>query len=154
MPRGAGDQHDAEVDPQHVHTRDGGGAEPAGEQQRRAPDRPHDERLEEAALRVAAHHAEREEDGEHDPEEERREHRQAEQEGAGERPRVDVHVGGRRDLVELVEDVVVREPEEEEEEQGQEEDDGEHLPPHRLAEAVLDDHADAAQDVSPPTASR
>ena len=57
-------------------------------------------------------------------------------------------------VVELAEDEVVREPEEEEEDDRQQDDDGEHLPAHRLAEAVLDDDGDRAQSVSPPTASR
>ena len=69
------------------------GAEEAREQQRRAAERPRDERLEQAALGVARDGAERQEDGEHDAEEQRREHREPDEERAGERARVDVDVG-------------------------------------------------------------
>ena len=55
---------------------------------------------------------------------------------------------------EIAEDVVVREPEEEEERDREDDDDGEHLAAHGLAEAVADDDAHRAHDVSPPTASR
>ena len=116
-----------------------GGAEEAGEEQRRAADRAHDERLEQAAFRVPRDDAEREEDGEDDAEEERREHREPEQEGAGEGARVDVDVRRRLDRREAREDVVGGEPEEDEERRGQQHDDREHLPPHRLAEAVAHD---------------
>ena len=98
MPGQPGDQHRGEVDGEHVRDADAGRAEEAREQQRRAADGPHDERLQQAALRVARDDAERQEHREHDAEEERREHREPEQERAGERARVDVHVGGRRDL--------------------------------------------------------
>ena len=67
-----------------------------------AADRPHDERLQQPALGVAAHRAERQEHGEHDAQEERPEHRQPEQRRAGERRRVDPPPAGRdvRDVVE------------------------------------------------------
>ena len=108
-------EHRGEVDGEHVRDADAGGAEEPREQQRRAADRPDDERLQQAALRVARDDAERQEDREHDAEEERREHREPDQERAGERARVDVDVGGRRICSSSREDVVVREPEEEEE---------------------------------------
>ena len=154
VPGQPGDQHRREVDGEHVRDADAGRAEEAREQERRAADGPDDERLQEAALRVAGDDADRQEHREHDAEEERREEREPEHERAREGARVDVHVGGRRDLVELREDVVVREPEEKEERERQQDDDGEDLAPHRLAKAVLDDDRDRAQSVSPPTASR
>ena len=152
--RHARDRQRDEVDAEHVDDADRARAEEPGEQQRRAADRPNDERLQQAALRICRHDAEREEHGEHDAEEHRREHREADEERAGERARVDVDVLRRRDRRQLAEHVVVREPEEEQEGGRQHEDDGEHLPAHRLAEAVLDDDGDGAQSVSPPTASR
>ena len=115
---------------------------------------PRDERLQQPAFRVAGDSTEREEDGEHDAEEQRREHGQPDEERARERARVDVHVGRRRDGREISEDVVVREPEEEEEGDREDDDDGEHLAANGLAEAVADDDAHGAHDVSPPTASR
>ena len=148
------DHHRGEVDEQHVRDADARGAEEAGQQQRRASDGAHDERLQQAALRVAGHDADRQEHRQHDAEEERREHREPDQECARERSGVDVHVARRRDLRQLVEHVVVREPEEEQEGGGQQDDDGEHLAPHGFAEPVLDDDGDRAQSVSPPTASR
>ena len=92
VPGEPGDHHRGEVDDEHVGDADAGGAEEAREQQRRAADGPHDERLQQAALRVAGDDAERQEDREHDAEEERREHREPDQERAGERARVDVDV--------------------------------------------------------------
>ena len=126
----------------------------ARQEQCSATDGPYDERLEQPALRIGRHDAEREEHREHDAQEQRREHREADEEGAGEGARIDVHVCGRRDRRQLAEHVVVREPEEEQEHHGQHEHDREHLAAHRLAKAVLDDDADGSQSVSPPTASR
>jgi hypothetical protein len=148
------DRHRGEVDNEDVDDGDTGCPGEPRQQQRPAADRTDDERLKQAALRVGADDTQREEDREHDAEEERREHREAHQERARERARVDVHVLRRRDGVELREHEVVREPEEEEEDGGQEQHDGEHPPPHRLAEAVFDDRRDGDHDVSPPTASR
>ena len=111
-----------------------------------------DQRLEQAALGVPSHHAEREEDREHDAQEQRCEHRQPEHEGSGERPRVDS--GRRPDVLDVAEDVVVGEPVEAEETERQKQHDGEHLAPQRLAQAVADDREDCAHEVSPPTASR
>ena len=107
------DHHRGEVDDEDVRDADARGAEEAREQQRRASDGAHDERLQQAALRVAGDDADRQEHREDDAEEERREHREPDQERARERSRVDVDVARRRDLRQLVEDVVVREPEEE-----------------------------------------
>ena len=87
-----GDQHRDEVDDEHVGDAHDRRAEEAREEQRRAADGTNDERLEQAALRVARHDAEREEHREHDAEEERREHREPDEERAGERARVDVDV--------------------------------------------------------------
>ena len=149
-----GDQHRREVDGEHVGDAHARGTEEAREQEGRPADGAHDERLQEPAFCVAGDDADRQEDGEHDAEEEGREEREAEHEGARERAGVDVDVGRRRDLVELPEDVVVREPEEKEEDDREQDDHREHLAAHRFSEAVLDDDGDRAQSVSPPTASR
>jgi hypothetical protein len=99
--------------------------------------------LQEPALGIAAHRPEREEHREHDAEEERREHREPEDERAREGSRVDP--GGRLDVLDVAEGVVVREPVEEEEAGRQHQDDGEDLPPERLPQAVDDDRPDRAQ---------
>jgi hypothetical protein len=70
-------------------------------------------RLTGPSLGIAAHRPEREEHGEHDAEEERREHREPEDEGAREGSRIDP--GGRLDVLDVAEGIVVREPVEEEE---------------------------------------
>src|SRR5919109_5318302 len=90
---------------------------------KRSVERPGDERLQEPALRVAAHDAEREEDGEDDAEEERGEHREAEDEGPGEGARVDPD--RRLHAREGLERVVGFERIKPQEGGGQEEDDGE-----------------------------
>ena len=154
MPGEAGDRHRREVDGQHIRDAHACSAEEASEQERRTADRPYDEGLQQATFRVARHDAERQEHRQHDTEEQRREEREPEQECAREGARVDVHVLGRRDLRQLREDVMVREPEQEEEHHREQHDDGEHPAPDGLTEAVLDDDGDGAQSVSPPTASR
>src|SRR5206468_182348 len=83
----------------------------------------------------------------------RREHREPEQERARERSRV-AEARGRRDRRESAEDVVRREPEKGEEDRREYHDDCEHLPPHRLAEAVAHDRQHDAHETSSPTASR
>ena len=88
----------ASVDGGDVDDADCGGAEEPREEQLRAADRPYQERLQEPALRVAAHDAEREKHREDDAEEERCEHRETEQEGAGECALVDRDICRRRDV--------------------------------------------------------
>ena len=96
-----GDQHRADVDRDHV---DGAHRRRAGapaEQQAGPAHRPDHERLEEPALGVAAHRAEREEDSEHGSQEQRREHREPEERRAREHAVVELVV--RRERVHLVE---------------------------------------------------
>ena len=152
VPGQAGDHHRRGVDGAHVRRAHRDRPEPAGEEERRAADRPHDQRLQQPSLGISAHDAERQEHGQHDPEEEGREHRQAEHERPRESACVDSR--GRRDVLDVAEDVVVCKPVEPEEAEGQQEDDREHLPPQGFAQAVADDDKDRAHDVSPPTASR
>ena len=154
MPGQAGDQHRGHVDAAHVGRADRDRAEPAGDEQRHTPDRADDQRLEQAALRIASHHAEREEDREHDAEEERPEHREPEDGRAGEGARIDPTSDRWRDVRDVLEEEVVGKPEEDEEADGQQQDDGEDLAPQRLAQPVAGDRQHKAHDVSPPTASR
>ena len=82
--RGSRDQRAGRVDDEHVGDADGSGSEQAPDEQRAAPDGSHDERLEQAALRVPADDAQRQEGGQHGSEEERPEHREPEERPAGE----------------------------------------------------------------------
>ena len=66
-PGQAGDHHRCGVDGDHVRRADRDRTEPAREQSSvDAADRAHDQRLQQPALGIAAHHAERQEDREHD----------------------------------------------------------------------------------------
>ena len=151
MARVVRDRHGREIHGEHVRHADRDRAEPAGEEHGRAAERAHHERLQQPALRIAAHDADRQEDGEHDAEEERGEHREPEDEGAHERARLDPR--GRVDVGEVAKGVVVSERVEPEERRGEDDDDREHAPAHRLLKAVAHDGEDA-HEVSPPTASR
>ena len=148
------DQDGDQVDRNDVGNGHRDRAEEAREQERRAPDRPDDERLQQPAFGVAAHRAEREEDRQHDPEEHRREQRETGEKRGGEGARVDRHVARHDQCPQLAVDEVIRDPEEDEEDDGQQQHDGEHAPPQRFTQDVADDHGDCTHDVSPPTASR
>ena len=117
VPREAGDQHRGSVHGGDVRRADRDRAEPAGEEHRRASNRTDDQWLQEASLGVAAHDAERQEDGEDDAEEQRRKHRQPEDGRADECAGVDPL--RRRDGEQIPEGVVVGEPEERQEPEGQ-----------------------------------
>jgi len=132
----AGDQHRRGVD----------------EQQRRAADRPDDERLQQSSLGVAADDAKREKDREHRPEEERPEHRQPEDGRPDEGARVDAD--RRANVAEVPVEKVHAEPEERQEANRQDQHDAEDLAAQGLAQAVAGDRQDGGHDVSPPTASR
>ena len=148
----AGDQHRRGVDDSHVRRADRDRAEPAREQQRRAADRPDDERLQQSSLGVAADDAKREKDREHRPEEERPESREAEHGRTDEGARV--HARGRADVAEVLVEEVHAEPEERQEGDRQDQHDAEDLAAQGLAQAVAGDRQDGGHDVSPPTASR
>jgi hypothetical protein len=150
----AGDDDGGEIDHDHIRNRHSNGPKESRDEERRAADRPHDDRLEQAALRVAAHSPERQEHGEHDAEEHRREEREPGQERGCKRARVDGHVGRHGQLPELAVHVVVRDPEEHEEDDRQDQHDREHAPTQRFTQHVADDDRHGAHDVSPPTASR
>jgi hypothetical protein len=152
VPGQSRDHHSGRVDAHDVGRADGDRSEPARKEQRRTVDGPHDQWLQQPALGVAAHGAQREEDREHDAEEKRREHRETEHRRPGEPAGVDAI--GRTDVTEVAEEVVVGEPVEEEEARGQQQDDREDFSPQCLAQGVADDDRDRAHDVSPPTASR
>jgi hypothetical protein len=122
----ARDQHRRYVDRADVWRADGDGSEPTCDEQRHPSDRPDDQRLQQTALGIAADDAEREEDREHDAEEERSEHREPKDRRAREGPRVDAR--RRSDVVDVLEQEVVREPEEREKGSGQEKHDREDLP--------------------------
>jgi len=147
----AGHEHAGEVEDQNIRCADRGSAEKSSDEQRRAPDRPDDERLQQCALRVAAHDAEREKDRQHDPEEERAEHRHAEQECTGEGARIDALRWN--DVVDVMERVARADPVEDEEGERQQAHDEEHLAAQRLAQPVAGDRPHSRHDVSPPTAS-
>ena len=140
------------VDGEDVRDADGRGAEEAAEEQRAAPDGPHDERLEEPALGVAADDAERQEGGEHGPEEERPEHREPEERPAGELPLLDRKAA--LELGHLLERRVGAEPVEAQVGSGQQQHDVEDAAPERLLEGVAGDDRQRPHAVSPPTASR
>ena len=146
-----GEQHRREVEDQDVRHTYGRGPEKASNEQRRSADRTNDERLEQRALRIAPHGAERQEDRQDDTEEERSEHRHAEEERARERPRVDA--GRRFDARDVVERVAHPEPVEAEECGGQEAHDDEDLAAQRLAQSIAGNRPDRGHDVSPLTAS-
>ncbi len=80
----ARDERAGGIDGEDVRHADGRGAQEAADEQRAAPDGADDERLQETALGVSPHDAERQERGQHGPEEERPEHREAEERSAGE----------------------------------------------------------------------
>ena len=126
---------DPGVHEQDVRRADGGRAEVARDEHGRPADRADDERLQQAALRVPAHDAEREEDREHDAEEQRPEHREPEHGRTDERARIDAR-RRRADVVEMVEEIARPEPEEEEEGDREHEHDGEHAPAKRFAQSV------------------
>jgi len=138
-------EHAREVEDQNVRRAHGGSAEKTRDEQRRASDRPHDERLQERALRIPAHDPEREEDGQDDAEEQRAEHRHAEQERACERPRVDSL--GRNDVVDVMERITGADPVEDEEGNRQQAHDEEHLATQRLAQSVAGDRPHRRHDV-------
>ena len=151
----ARDRRGREVDTGDVERAHRARAGEAREEQCRAPDRPYDERLQETTFGIAADDAECEEHREHDAEEERGEHREPDHE----RPRKGTRVKLRevvrgRDVRDVLEHVVVREPEQEEERNRQQQYDREHLAAQCLAHRVPDDHRHLAHDVSPATASR
>ena len=106
----------------------------------------------EAALGVAAHDAQRQEDREHNAEEECPEHREPEHCCADQGARIDAR-RRRADVGEMVEEIPRAEPEEGEERGREHDHDREHAPPERLAQAVACDDEDRAHSVSP-TASR
>ena len=154
MPGQPDDADGEEIDREYVSDADERRAGEAREEQRRASDRPDDERLEQPPLGVPGDDAEGQEDGEDDAEEQRREHREPDQKRPREGAGVDLDVLRRLNVREVGEDVVVREPEENEERDREHEHDREHPPPHRLAEPVPGDNHDVVHVVSPPTTSR
>ncbi len=142
----------ARVDDQDVGDADCGGAEEPADEQRAAADRPHDQRLKEAALGVAADYAQRQKGGEDGAEEEGPEHREAEERAARELVLLD-----RQALIELgdfLERRVRAQPVEAEVEGGQNEHDVEDPAAERLLEGVAGDDRERPHAVSPPTASR
>ena len=145
-----GDDHRADVDRRHVERAHECGARVTSQQQARPTHRPHDDRLEQPSLRVAAHRAEREEDGEHGSEEESREHREPEERGSGEHAVVELVV--RRDGVHLVEGELRAERVEREEAGGEHEHHEDHAPADRLAQGVAGHDQGSAH--AAPTASR
>ena len=126
-------------------------------EQRGAAHRPDDERLEQPALRVAAHDPEREEDRQHRAEEERREH------GGPSTVAPVTTLGSSPSRSGPTNDLVSRkarhapDPVEREEGRREQEHDQEDLPPQALPQRVADDHGDVADRLmtvdSPPTAS-
>ncbi len=136
--------HDAaRVDDQDVHAGYRRGGEEAARQILAAAERPHDERLQQPALGVAAHRPDREEDGEHDAEEQRPEHREAEDRRARERARVEPELVA-AEVVHVLEQLA-RAPRVEHAEREREADHhGEDPAPERLAERVAGDDEDVA----------
>ena len=152
--RQSGDDDRNEIHRDDVRHRDGDRAEETRKQERRTADRTNHERLQQSALCVAPHRAEREEDRKHDAEEHCREEGESGQECRSERARIDGNVARHLQSAELAVDVVIRDPEEHEKRSREQQDDREHAPAQRLAQNVADDDGDGVHDVSPPTASR
>ena len=139
-PRLPGELHDREhgaVQDQDVHRAHGGGAGEAAEQQLRAPERPHHQRLQQPSIGIAADRAERQEHGEHRAEEQRREHAQPDERDRHEPARVErPGVRARAERVDRVERLERREREQRQEQHAQHEHDEEHAPAHALLEHV------------------
>src|SRR5919106_1312051 len=139
------------IDGEDVRHTDGGGTQEAADQQRAAPDGASDERLQETALGVSPHDAERQERRQHGPEEERAEHREPEERPTGELALVE------RETILLghfLEHVVCAEPVEADVRSGQQDDHVEDATAERLLKAVAGDDRDRPHALSPPTASR
>jgi hypothetical protein len=126
---------------------------------RERPHRPHDDRLQQAALGIAAHGAESEEDREHGAEEEGREHRQPEDRRPGKSLRVEDVIFAAGEFACVAEDEVRADGVERQEGGGQSEDGDEDAPANALPHRERDHGHRRAQrrgrhPVSPPTASR
>ncbi len=112
-----------------------------------APERAHDQWLQQATLGVSPHGADGQEDGEHDAEEQRPEHGQAEQRRAREHARVeaDLVAAEARDVLEELARAPRVEPAEADRD---DDDDGEHPPAQRLAHGLAGDDEDVAHAAS------
>ena len=154
-PDRARDQHGREVDDADVERRRQRGAGEPAEEQRRASDRPHHERLEEAAVGIPSHGPERQKDREDRAEEEGREHREAEDGRAGEGLAVDAGLRRlERKVLRLLEGPIGAERVESEKARREDEDDHEDPPAQRLTKRVAGDDRKRAHPLSPPTRSR
>ena len=128
-----------------VQRADSGCGQEAREQERAAADRAHDERLEQPALGIAAHDAERQEDRQHGAEEERREHREPEDGCAGDHGRVEPELVRRDESGRVPERPPDADPVQGEEGRRQEQHDQEDLAPHALPQGVAGDYGDVGQ---------
>ena len=148
---GGGDQQRRRVHGRHVGAAHAGRGGEAPREQRAAPERAHHERLQEAALGVAAHGAQGEEHRKHAAQEQRGEHRQPEQRRSGQD--LVVHRRLAADLADRVEGGLGADGIERQEAECEDEHDHEHAPASRLAQGVEGDRPGAAH-VAPSTASR
>jgi len=128
------------------------GQQPA-HQQRRAPHRSDDQRLQQPAIGVAAHRAEREEDRQDDAEEQRDEHGQADERAAGQRALVQRDEPAAVGL-QAVERLEGGQCEQAQEAEREEADDEQHAAADGLAQRVTGDDERVAHPSRPTTAAR